>query len=392
MGRHGENIRKRADGRWEARYIQHYNADGKAVYRYIYGKTYQEAKQKRKSAMAETVTAPKDSGLSLKVSFRQLAEEWLLSKKVHVKQSTYANYANLIKKHLLPELGNIYISALTTQSIEQFLQKKLLHGRLDGKGGLSNKTVSDLRSLLKLILHYGKKSGYFCPSDLNFSTPTGHPPKIEVFDRSELKKLEQVLLAELKPLHLGILIALYGGLRIGEICALQWKDFHLEEGTVSVHKTLIRIIDTEKDSSKKTKVLIEKPKTEWSNRIIPLPDAILPYFKEAERNPEDYILTGKEQFMEPRVCLENYKKILKKAEIKDHTFHALRHTFATRCVENGFDIKSLSEIMGHSNISITMQRYVHPSMEQKRVQMNKLSLSVIHGQNCGQKPVEYLEK
>lgn len=385
MGRHGENIRKRIDGRWEARYIQNYNADGKAVYRYIYGKTYLEAKQKRNSAMAEMITFPRNSSSLLKVTFRQLTEEWLSIKKGQVKQSTYANYANLVEKQLLPELGEVYVSSLTTQCLEQFLHKKLLCGRLDGKGGLSNKTVSDICSLLKLILQYAKKADYVCPSDLKFSVPAGHPPKIEVFDRNEREKLEQALFMELKPLHLGILIALYGGLRIGEVCALQWKDFHFEEGTVSVNKTIIRIRNTEKNSAKKTKVLIEKPKTVYSDRMIPLPDVLLPYFKEARQENDAYVLTGTKHFMEPRLCLEHYKRILKKAGIKDHTFHALRHTFATRCVENDFDIKSLSEIMGHSNISITMQRYVHPSMEQKRMQMNKLSLTINCGQNSGQK-------
>ena len=383
MGRHGENIRKRTDGRWEARYIQCYDADGKAVYRYIYGKTYQEAKQKRKQAMAETVTFSKNSGFAPKVTFYQLTEEWLKVKKGQVKQSTYAVYANLIEKHLIPELGELYVSALTTQYLEQFLQKKLLHGRLDGNGGLSNKTVSDIRSLLKLILQYGKKSGFFCQSDLNLSTPAGRPPRVEVFERHELERLETLLFSDLKPLHLGILLSLYGGLRIGEVCAMQWKDFQLEEGTVNVNKTIIRIQNTDKNSSPKTKVLIQRPKTEYSNRIIPLPDGIIPLFKAAEREEEAFLLTGNEHFMEPRVCLQNYKKILKKAGIKDHTFHALRHTFATRCVESNFDVKSLSEIMGHSNISITMQRYVHPSMEQKRIQMNKLSPTVNHGQYSG---------
>lgn len=392
MGRHGENIRKRADGRWEARYIQYHSAEGKAVYRYIYGKSYQEVKQKRKTAMSEERSEVKEcSGVS-KITFCQLSEEWLLYKKGQVKQSTYANYVNSLEKHLLPKLGKVYVSAMTTQGIEKFLQHKLQHGRLDGKGGLSNKTVSDLRSLLKLILQYAKKAGYFCPSDLNFSTPAGHPPQIEVFQKEEREKLEEVLLSEVRPLYLGILIALYGGLRIGEVCALQWKDFDFQEGTVSVSKTVIRIINTEKNAEKKTKVLIETPKTECANRIIPLPETVVFYLREVSGEPETYVLTGKRHFMEPRVCLENYKKILRQAGIREHTFHALRHSFATRCVELGFDIKSLSEIMGHSNIAITMQRYVHPSMEQKRTQMNKLSLNYIHGQNSGQDELKTLKK
>lgn len=384
MGRHGENIRKRADGRWEARYIQYHNIDGKAVYRYTYGKTYLEAKQKRKQAMEETHIIPRGADAASKITFYKLTEEWLKIKKGQVKPSTYANYVNLIQKQLFPELGNLYVSSLTTPYLEQFLQKKLVCGRLDGKGGLSNKTVCDLRSLLKLILQYAKKIGYFCPSDLKFSISAGHPPKIEVLEKSELVNIEEILFAESKPLHLGILLALYGGLRIGEICALQWKDFCLEEGTVNVSKTVIRIKNTEENATSKTIVIIQEPKTEHSKRTIPLPDVLLPYFIEAKKEEEDFILTKTTRFMEPRVFLEHYKKILKKAGIKNYTFHALRHTFATRCVENNFDIKTLSEIMGHSNISITIQRYVHPSLEQKRVQMNKLSLAINQSQKSGQ--------
>lgn len=392
MGRHGENIRKRADGRWEARYIQYHNAKGKAVYRYIYGKSYQEVKKKRTLAMAEEPTIPLKAEQGAKLTFYHLAEEWLLIKKCQVKESTYANYVNTLEKHLLPQLGNCCISAMTTQTLEVFLQDKLIQGRLDGKGGLSKKTVSDIRSLLRMILQYAKRMGYFCPSDLTFSTPTGNIPQVEIFQKEECKQLEQLLFSETRTIHLGILIALYGGLRIGEVCALQWKDFNFQEGTVNICKTVIRILNLDKNAQKKTKVLIEPPKTECANRIIPLPQQIVSYLENVRKEPEVYVLTGKENFMEPRVCLENYKKILKQAGIKDHTFHALRHTFATRCVELGFDIKTLSEIMGHSNISITMQRYVHPTMEQKRAQMNKLSFSYIHGQTSGQKEMGTLTK
>ena len=378
MGRHGENIRKRADGRWEARYIQYYDSKGKAVYRYIYGKTYSEVKQKRKAAISQEAKIMRNQTGTSKILFQHLSEEWLAVKKAQVKQSTYAHYVHLLNNHILPNLGNVYTSSLTTQTIERLLQSKLVHGRLDGTGGLSGKTVSDLSSILKQILQYAKKAGYFCPCDLNFSTPSVQSPQIDILQPEECEKLLQALVQESKPVHLGILLALYGGLRIGEICALQWKDFNFSEGTVSVSKTAIRITDTSQNAVPKTKVLIEKPKTECSKRIIPLPKDLLFFCKQAQQAPDAFVLTGKNRCMEPRVCLDNYKRILQKAKIEDHTFHALRHTFATRCIELGFDVKTLSEIMGHSNISITMQRYVHPSMEQKRAQMNKLSLEILH--------------
>ena len=389
MGRHGENIRKRADGRWEARYIQYYSPEGKAVYRYIYGKSYLEAKEKRKQAMNDTVSIMKGA-VSRKLLFCELTEEWLVAKKGQIKESTYAHYTNIIKKHLLPELGNIYVAALTEKTLEHFLQGKLTCGKLDGKGGLSSKTVSDIRSLLKQIVEYARKSGYLSLNHLQLSIPSGRNPQIQVFNKWELERLERLLFSEPTPLYFGISIALYCGLRIGEVCALQWKDFHFKEGTVTINKTLIRISDTSPDAKTKTKLLIEKPKTECSNRTIPLPDFLLSYYRAGQCSDETYFLTGTTSFMEPRVCLENYKRVLKKAGIPKHSFHTLRHTFATRCVEQNFDIKSLSEIMGHSNISITMQRYVHPSMEQKRAQMNRLYANANRGQTSGQEFAEYL--
>ncbi len=377
MGRHGENIRKRKDGRWEARYIQRYTEDGKAVYRYIYGKSYQEAKEKRKKEQDSVQQEEKmHEGPLLKITFGQVAKEWLSARQNAVKESTYALYTQTIRKHLLPDLADVSVMSLNEIFLQQFLQKKLTEGRLDGKGGLSDKTVSDIRSVLKMILAYGYSIGFTNLSGIHLSVSSVRPPQIKVLTREEQEKLEKAIFKEKSPFYLGIMLSLYTGLRIGEVCALQWGDFDFKAGTVSISKTVIRIQNTDPYAKNRTKVLVEKPKTNCSNRVIPLPDALLPYYRENRREDNVYVLTGTTHYMEPRACLQKYKKFLQKAGIRDYNFHVLRHTFATRCVENDFDVKSLSEIMGHSNVTITMQRYVHPSLEQKRTQMNKLSFKV----------------
>lgn len=381
MARHGENIHKRKDGRWEARYIQGYNKDGRAQYRYLYGKSYQEVKKKKQEAMQEISLAAKIPVDLRKCTFQQMAEEWLLSKKQTVKASTYAHYVNMVENHLIAELGQDYMQEITQDKLERFLLDKLSSGRMDGNGGLSHKTVSDIKTILKLILAYAERKGFKGLSSIQLSLPTVKNKPIKTLSRQEQEKLEYFLYERSEPFHLGILISLYTGLRIGEVCALQWKDFNFEEGTLYVNKTLIRIQDIEPGAATKTKVLIEKPKTQCSCRIIPLPDFLLIYLKEKNQKQENYLLTASQNYMEPRVYLEKYKKSLKTAGIKNYTYHALRHTFATRCVENNVDIKSLSEIMGHSNVNITMQRYVHPSLELKREQINKLSSIIICGQN-----------
>lgn len=387
MGRHGENIRKRKDGRWEARVIDAYSPDGKAHYRYLYGKTYQDVKNKKNEFIATlkvSITTMHTQKDSLKITFGQLMNEWLYSRKGSIKDSTFANYANLIEKHLLPGLGNMYLATITTAVLDNFLKTKLEAGRLDGSGGLSSKTVTDLRSVLLMIVAYAQNHDYFCPVNCKVFYPQNIQPDIQVLTRNEQAKLEKVLFTSCGFIELGILTALYGGLRIGEVCALQWGDIDFSDGTVNINKTIIRIRDLTPNSSRKTKVIIDRPKTARSIRIVPLPSFVLQHLKSYCCKEKDYILTGTSSFMEPRTCLQQYKKLLKQAGLPDYTFHTLRHTFATRCVENNFDTKSLSEILGHANVSTTLQRYVHPSLELKKLQMERLESISIYGQTCGQ--------
>ncbi len=179
-------------------------------------------------------------------------------------------------------------------------------------------------------------------------------------------------LQEDSPFCLGILISLYGGPRIGEVCALQWGDFDFQNGTIRINKTIFRIQNLENGERKGTRLVIDSPKTDCSLRTIPLPGTILQYCQERRREDSIYVMTGTEKPMEPRACLARFKRLQKRLGLQEHTWHSLRHTFATRCVESGVDVKSLSEIMGHSDVEITMQRYVHPSMDTKREQVNKL--------------------
>lgn len=389
MGKHGENIRKRKDGRWEARVICAYDMKGKAKYRSFYGKTYLEVKDKknqfiRSSPVSSDVENNKNQN-KMKISLAQVMEEWLANRKDSVKESTFAHYTSLVRKHILPELGEICLSALTSEKIDAFLKKKLCSGRLDGRGGLSPKTVADIRSILLLGLEYAYRQHYPCSVHTQLFYPKTRQPSVKVMTRTEQAKLEKVLFEHPEPLELGILVALYGGLRIGEVCALQWGDINFDSGTIQISKTMLRIQDVSPDSPKKTKILIDCPKTEKSSRLVPIPSFLMSILKEHQREQDSYLLTGAKTYLEPRICLDRYKRVLKRAELGDFTFHTLRHTFATRCVESGFDSKSLSEILGHANVNTTLQRYVHPSMELKKEQMERLEKISIRGQNHGQK-------
>lgn len=393
MGRHGENIRKRKDGRWEARMIIRYDAEGKAKYRSFYGKTYLEAKEKRILYLEshQNRKPEKNDWNGRKITVSQVMEEWLDERKEDVIESTYVQYSNLVRNHILPKLGSLYLSALTSEIINDFLKEKLYFGRMDRKGGLSSKTVADIRSVLLLGLEYARQQHYPCLVESRIFSPKHSKPAMKILTRAEQNRLETYLYENITPEALGILTALYGGFRIGEICALQWRDIHFESGTVQISKTMMRIQNRSGDDEKKTKILISKPKTESSNRFVPLPSFLLDLLKQFRCGREKYLITGRKTYMEPRIYLEKYKQILKQARLNEFSFHTLRHTFATRCVEIGFDIKSLSEILGHANVNTTLQNYVHPSPELKKEQMERLQDLSIWGQGKGKENREMPE-
>lgn len=386
MGRRGENIRKRKDGRWEARIIWRYDLNGRAKYRSLYGKSYLEVKEKRNNLLKSGVdlSAGKGDQRRRDVTLGAVMREWLVSRKASLKESTFAHYTNLVEKHILPGLGGCCLAALTPEIIDTFLRRELRSGRMDGSGGLAPKTVADIRSVLLLGLEYASQHHYPCAVNGKIFYPKTQQPGVKAMTRAEQAKLEAVLFQHPEPLKLGILIALYGGLRIGEVCALQWGDFHFENGTIRINKTMLRIQNVDADCKKKTKVLISTPKTEHSNRVIPMPSFILNFLEPYSMGADIYILTGTRNYLEPRTCLDKYKKVLAQAGVESFSFHVLRHTFATRCVESGFDVKSLSEILGHANVNTTLQRYVHPSIELKREQMERLRKISVWGQNSGQ--------
>lgn len=389
MGKHGENIRKRKDGRWEARIISSYDLQGRAKYRSFYGKTYLEAKEKRNNYIK---CSPKccrggcgDPPNNVKIPVRQIMHEWLEFRKDSVKESTFAHYTNLMEKHILPALGDIYLSSLTAEMINSFLKEQLNSGRTDGKGGLSPKTVSDIRSVLLLGMEYARQQQYPCPEKSKIFSPKACRFPKRILTHAEQRRLETFLYRNPDPACLGILTTLYSGLRIGELCALQWSDIHYPDRTVQITKTIIRIQNIERNEAEnKTRILISHPKTENSNRFVPLPSFISDFLEAYRKEPDKFFVTGTKCAMEPRVYLYKYKQILKNAGLELFTFHSLRHTFATRCVEAGFDTKSLSEILGHANVSTTLQNYVHPSLESKKEQMERLKNMSVWGQDRGQ--------
>ncbi len=363
------NIRKRSDGRWEARIPMVDSSSGKLTYHSVYAYTFRECREAKIRFLTENTddTVTRGGG----VTFRDVLEEYL-EYKLHtsaIKKSTAANYRFIIRRQLTPALGEIRMKDLTAEKVSEALISMSRKEDEEDAEGLSPKTVMDIRTLLKSVLKYAKSKGYPVPEGEIWKPRLNENP-IEVFTHEDWTKLKAVLLSDLSPFNLGILLVMNSGLRIGEICALRWENVNLEEGEIRVTHTLTRIQVTGEE--KRTELVIGTPKTEKAKRSIPMTDEIYPLMVQNRKEDDCYILTGTIVPCEPRVCLVKYKRMLKRNEIADHNFHALRHTFATFAVEMHADPKSLSRVLGHSAVSMTFEKYVHPTRKQMLSWMNQI--------------------
>ena len=378
MSRTGKNIYKRKDGRWEARYIKGYDENGKAKYGYIYAKSYGEAKNKQINAICQSSFINSNNNSTL---YSKWLDEWLIYIKPQVKESTFIRYKNIVFNHLKPTIGKLAISKINTGYLKSYIGNLLSNGRLDNNGGLSPKTVSDITMIVKESLKYIISCGETI--DCNYESlkiKSSSQREMTVLSKDEEHKLVSALTENKSLTKIGILLSLYTGIRIGELCALQWEDISFDENLIVVRKTMQRLQkdSIQSENEAKTYILISKPKSKCSNRQIPIPSFLSVILKEYKGEKNQFILTNSSySFIEPRTLQNQFKRILRQINLRDVNYHSLRHTFATRCVEAGFDIKSLSEILGHSSVKITLDKYVHSSMQQKRLNMEKLQQTIV---------------
>lgn len=284
--------------------------------------------------------------------YKNLLIDWLTNQKIYLKYSTYTNYCNISHNQIIPNLGDYEVDSLNNDLLQEFILNQLDHGRCDGNGGISRKYAEDIITVLKLSL--GKT--------VEIQLPYSAPKEIQIFDKSNQVTLINYLQTNINNKNFGILLTIHTGLRIGELCALKWSDINFNAQLLHINKTMIRTY-TKEDGSK---LQITSPKTRSSIRTIPLNQWIMQYANLLQGEDDEYVITGKQLHNEPNKYRLYYNQILKDLNLPHLKFHALRHTFATRCIECGCDYKSLSELLGHSNVSITMNLYVHPQMELKR--------------------------
>lgn len=295
----------------------------------------------------------------------QIAGLWKEEKRQFVKKSTFAAYSLIVETHLQPAFGNL--TAVTEKDVQDFVLHKL-------NGGLSQKTIKDMLIVLRMILKFGAKKNYcvYAPIDVIFPTDRERQ-ELEVLSIANQKKIMRFVEENFTFRNLGIFICLSTGIRIGEICALTWDDIDTENGVIHIRKTIQRIYVKE-NGIKKTELLIDTPKTATSMRDIPMIKDLYEILKPLKKvvNNDYFVLTNEATPTEPRTYRNYYKKLLDKLGIPPIKFHGLRHSFATRCIESKCDYKTVSVILGHSNISTTLNLYVHPNYEQKKKCIDKM--------------------
>lgn len=302
MPRRGENIRKRKDSRWEGRFIKLYDSAGKAKYGSVYGKTYFEAKRK----LSEITKQLSMSVLPVRdheINFREALFLWLKSNRIKLKDQTYAKYLHLIENHLIPSLGSIQVKKLESTLINKFLNEKSNNGRLDGKGGLAPSYIQTLGFIINSTIEYAIKGGYRRQMNGDIVRPGKKNKKneLKVLSTREQSILERYVFAEPDEKKLGVLLSLYTGLRIGEVCGLSWEDIDLDANTLHIRHTVERIANVDAIvGERKTKLVLGNAKTLSSNRIIPIPSNILPIIKSCKRSSGFVIQGNAYEYTDPR--------------------------------------------------------------------------------------------
>jgi len=303
------------------------------------------------------------------MEFLEIATEWKMEKKKYVKKSSYAAYALLVENHLIPAFGNKH--QVNESDIQNFVLQKL-------DTGLSQKTVKDMLIVLKMIFKYGFKKELIEMPSFDIQFPTEHKSQeIEVLSIGEQKKIMNYTQEHFTFRNLGIYICLCSGIRIGEVCAITWENLNTEKGVICVRQTIQRIYNVGNEEQK-TELIIDSPKTRNSIREIPMNRKLLQMLKPIKKvvNPNYFVLTNDAKPTEPRTYRNYFKKLMNKLELPDIKFHGLRHSFATRCIESKCDYKTVSVLLGHSNISTTLNLYVHPNLEQKKKAINQMFRSL----------------
>lgn len=373
MPRHGENIRKRKDGRWEGRYCIYEPQSDRRMVRSVYARTYEDVKEKLLSAKVSGELVPERNEVDTQLEFHIIAQEWLDIIEKTKKYATYIKYRSIYEKYIKNELGKMPLIKFYRFSLSD------LFAYCNKEKIISETSKKSIICVLNQIFSYAESHYHTKHFHYSYQTQNNSYKPVKILNQTEQAKLLHCLYYEMDIYKVGILLCISTGLRLGEICSLKWDDVDLQGKVLHVNTTVQRIaVDGQKG---RTCLLEGNPKSIFSKREIPLSESIITLLKPYYNSQARYVL-NEDKPMEPRTYQNKFQKYLQMAGVERKNFHTLRHTFATNCINSGTDIKSLSEILGHSDVKITLNRYVHPTLEIKRQHMN--SLSSVYGQIMGQ--------
>jgi len=282
-------------------------------------------------------------------TIEQATKDFLIKVKTRIKESTFSRYSFLCERHIIPYFSSINLSNLTDESINGFIYYKLNNGGLNGCQ-LSPKTVNDIVCLLLQIVKN------YCKLEISVEKPTYKQRDINIFTETEYNKLQTFLSIGIDNKKLGVIVAMLTGVRIGELCALKWENVNLKTSVINISKTIQRIKTTDNTEPAKTKIIIDTPKSSASIRTISLPSILVRKLECFRSNDNTYLLTNTTDYIEPRIYQRHFKSYLTSCDITDNNFHTIRHTFATMAISNEMDIKTLSVLLGHTDVSFTMKR------------------------------------
>lgn len=300
-----------------------------------------------------------------RIFYKEVLDEWLLEKEKHIKYTTYCKYQYIINCNIKPTLGNILIKKLKNEDLSDFFNDIHI-------SSLSDSTKKLIFIIINSSIKYAIKQKYrkpFVISNIKIKNPS---TRIDYLTMKEQQSLEKYLNNNLNLRNITILFALYTGIRLGELCALQWKDIDFTNNTVYITKNVQRVKSNDIYKNNKTKLIVITPKTEHSIRIVPLPIFLINILKTFKSDKDNYIFTNLRKPKDPRALEKYFKSVLNKCGLRQMVFHTLRHTYATRSREAGIDIKILSELLGHSNYKVTLDIYIHTSLEFKKESVNSL--------------------